>query len=187
MLQHAQDALAFLERVVGEPAILVGRSQGSLAAIKLAAAAPERVIAVVLEDPPLYVAEDGLRDFKRFFEVTARQAGMSVEALLEAGFPQFRAETLSKLDPAVLEQVLDGSVLEGYEVEKYLAAIECPVLLLQGQRERGSAIYEGEVDRVLPLMANVAHVQIEGAGHLIHIDQPERFIEVVREFLEAVE
>lgn len=61
------------------------------------------------------------------------------------------------------------------------------MLLLQGERELGSAIYEGDVERVLPLIADVTHVRIEGAGHVIHADQPERYIEVVREFLDSVE
>ncbi len=52
-----QDLVSFLTQVVGQPAICCGNSSGGLIAIWAAANAPERVRAVLAEDPPLFSAE----------------------------------------------------------------------------------------------------------------------------------
>ncbi len=48
------DLAAFLEEVVGAPAILSGHSSGGLLAAWVAASAPQAVTAVLLEDPPFF-------------------------------------------------------------------------------------------------------------------------------------
>jgi len=51
------DFAAFIEQVIGEPAIVSGNSSGGLLAVWLAANSPENVLGVVLEDPPLFSSE----------------------------------------------------------------------------------------------------------------------------------
>lgn len=48
------DLREFLKTVVGEPATVAGHSSGGLVAAGLAAAAPDQVRSVVLEDPPFF-------------------------------------------------------------------------------------------------------------------------------------
>jgi pimeloyl-ACP methyl ester carboxylesterase len=52
-----RDFAAFIEDVVGTPAIVSGNSSGGLLALWLAAHAPEHVLGIVLEDPPLFSSE----------------------------------------------------------------------------------------------------------------------------------
>lgn len=54
---YMADAVAFLEGVVGEPSILVGHSLGGVVAHGVAQIRPDLIHSVLLEDPPLYVAE----------------------------------------------------------------------------------------------------------------------------------
>lgn len=54
---YLADTAAFLDGVVGGPSILVGHSLGGVIAHGIAQTRPELVTAVLLEDPPLYVAE----------------------------------------------------------------------------------------------------------------------------------
>jgi pimeloyl-ACP methyl ester carboxylesterase len=54
---YPRDQIAFMREVVRAPAILIGHSLGAMIAVYIAAEMPERVRAIVLEDPPLYVAE----------------------------------------------------------------------------------------------------------------------------------
>ena len=54
---YIADAVAFLEGVVGEPSMLVGHSLGGVVAHGVAQSRPDLVRSVLLEDPPLYVAE----------------------------------------------------------------------------------------------------------------------------------
>lgn len=49
-----RDIIAFIETVIGEPVVLSGHSSGGLIAVMLAAEAPQRVRALLLEDPPLF-------------------------------------------------------------------------------------------------------------------------------------
>jgi pimeloyl-ACP methyl ester carboxylesterase len=51
-----EDLRAFLDGVVGRPAIISGNSSGGLIAIWLAANAPEQVRAIIAEDAPLFSA-----------------------------------------------------------------------------------------------------------------------------------
>lgn len=48
------DLTAFIEQVIGEPAVVSGHSSGGQLAAWLAANAPEQVSAVMLEDPPMF-------------------------------------------------------------------------------------------------------------------------------------
>jgi pimeloyl-ACP methyl ester carboxylesterase len=55
--QLGVDMTAFLQKVVGKPAIVAGNSAGGVVATWLAANSPEWVKAIVLEDPPLFRCE----------------------------------------------------------------------------------------------------------------------------------
>ena len=54
---YGRDVAAFLQTVVGRPAVLAGHSMGGLIAVWLAARAPDGVRSVFLEDPPLYITQ----------------------------------------------------------------------------------------------------------------------------------
>jgi pimeloyl-ACP methyl ester carboxylesterase len=54
---YGPDAVDFCERVVGEPAVLIGHSLGGVVAHAVAWSRPDLVRGVLLEDPPLYVGE----------------------------------------------------------------------------------------------------------------------------------
>jgi pimeloyl-ACP methyl ester carboxylesterase len=184
--QHAEDAAAFLEHVVGEPAILIGHSQGAMVTIRLAASHPARVLAAVLVDPPLYVAEHGLRDDEAGFEQVAQIASRPVEQLVRFGMPRFRAEMLAQLDPAAMRQIVDGSAFVGWDTDHQLNSLRCPTLLLSGERALNSAIYEGELERARIAQRELRTASAQGAGHLIHVDQPEWFVSTVGAFLDEV-
>ena len=51
------DFAAFIEDVIGEPAVISGNSSGGLVCLWIGAHSPENVIGVVLEDPPLFSSE----------------------------------------------------------------------------------------------------------------------------------
>jgi len=56
-------------------------------------------------------------------------------------------------------------------------SITCPMLLISGAPTR--AISDG----IAAEHTNVRHVHVEDAGHLVHLDQLDRFLAVVRDFL----
>jgi hypothetical protein len=90
-----------------------------------------------------------------------------------------------QLDPDMLAAVLVGPsvMLEGYEPEKLLPAIACPVLLVQADPRFGNALSDHDVALGLRLLRNVTHVRVDGLGHPLHAIQPARMAELFQAFL----
>lgn len=63
-----------------------------------------------------------------------------------------------------------------------LPKIACPILLLTGDRENGLTTPE-DVQAMSDLWRDGRVVQIEGAGHMVHYDRFELFVEAVQAFL----
>ncbi len=55
--QIADDLARLIDQVFGEPVVVAGHSSGGLIAARLAAAHPDKVRAVLLEDPPFFATE----------------------------------------------------------------------------------------------------------------------------------
>lgn len=182
-VNYGRDAVAFLRGVVREPAVLVGHSLGGMAAICAAAHAPELVLTAFLADPPLYAPEAPLRDEREPFARVAEQAGRPVEELEREGVPPLRAEMVSRLDPAVMRMTLDGSAFEGWDTDAYLRKIQCPVLLEHGDRERGSVIYPGEIERAMMHLRDVRVLHLAGTGHMPWIAGEADFFAELRRFI----
>lgn len=183
---YGRDAVAFVRGAVGEPAVLLGHSLGGMTAIYAAAHCPELVLGAFLVDPPLYAPHTGLRFEKEPFAAVRAQAGLPVEELIARGVPAERAPAISKLDPAVMAQTLDGTFGEGWDTDAFLSRIECPVLLQHGDRELGSAIYPGEIERAAARLKRGRIERIAGTGHAPWLQAREEFEALVRRFLEEV-
>lgn len=70
------------------------------------------------------------------------------------------------------------------EREELWGQITCPVLLISGSESWGRR--DGDVQRLLSRFtgaASVRHESIDGAGHWVHHDQLDRFLELVTDFL----
>jgi pimeloyl-ACP methyl ester carboxylesterase len=80
---------------------------------------------------------------------------------------------LGMADPRILDEVLAGSWLEGYE----WPGLQHRCLVLQADGAKGGMLSEADA----PAGARV--VRLEGVGHLAHWQAPERVGELVREFL----
>ena len=83
------------------------------------------------------------------------------------------AITLSHMDPSVLEYHAEGRArefLEGFDVEKLLERITCPILLLQANPSLGGMMTNDVVEHVQSILPNVMHIYIETAGHDLGLD-----------------
>lgn len=174
-VSYGEDAVAFLRGVVQTPAVLVGHSLGGMAAIYAAAHAPELVKAALLIDPPLYAPEGPLRDEREPFMATEKQAGTTIADLLATGMTPYRAEAISLLDPAVMSMVLDQRAFDGWDTDAYLRQIRSPVVLEHGDRDQGSVIYPGELQRAAALIESVRLLHMPGTGHVPWAVDADRF------------
>ncbi len=197
--EYTADIVAFLREVVGAPAVLVGHSLGAIIAVAVAAAAPERVAAVVLEDPPLAgFQRERIRDRPEFgYFVAMRDLAASgrtipeIAAILGAQSPdtdavalRAHASRIGRLDPAVLDTIVTDRAIGTYDQEACLRAITVPILLLQADPAAGGALADADADRAIGLLPQGTLVRLPGVGHGIHGAVPERFARLVHDFLE---
>jgi pimeloyl-ACP methyl ester carboxylesterase len=90
----------------------------------------------------------------------------------------------------------DGAVAWSFDINKIIETIrggrkvapwdqvrnlKCPTLLIRGSRS--TALSREQYLRILSVNSNIKGVEIEGAGHWVHIDKPGEFIKVIEDFL----
>jgi pimeloyl-ACP methyl ester carboxylesterase len=199
---YVRDILRFVREVVpGEqPFVLVAFSGGALTAMGVAAAVPERIRGIVLLDPVFMIRNSSLREYaisEHFAWVHAvTKSTLSFDEMLvrcqelmpdaEESLVRGMAEKLSALDPNTTDPTEVDRVLEGFDLEGALRRVTCPVLILHGERQLGSIVRQEDAEWAQENLALVNIVQISGAGHPVHLQQPEVTLQHILEFLRSV-
>jgi pimeloyl-ACP methyl ester carboxylesterase len=90
----------------------------------------------------------------------------------------------------------DGAVRWAFDVDKIIETIKegrknapwdqirnlkCPTLLIRGSLS--TALSREQYEKMISVNSNIKGIEIEGAGHWVHIDKPVEFIRAVKEFL----
>ena len=195
-VDFAADVAELIRAECDGPAVVVGHSLGGLTGSVLAAAAPELVAGLFLEDPPLYEGDDEIRAaspaaafFPQFVAaIRAWQAG-AVDAekvaaaiglqpsphggttLQRLGRQRIAARAMALLDfdPRAMDAAISGETWEGYDPS---AAVRCPVTLLRADPAVGAVF---RPDDEAPFRAAVPQAEVvmaPGQAHGIH-DDPE--------------
>ena len=199
-VDFSRDLTAFLRHRVGEPSVLVGHSLGAMTSIKTAADAPERVRALVLEEPAPYLFQEWLRQWVGWAEAHTwyglASSGGSAEEMarsLMTLHPRFdetsaraRAAALATVDLAVFGPLFDESMAKGFDTDRLLTAIECPVLLIHGASSLGSTMRPEDVERVSSCLRNSTVVGFPEQGHSIHRPKVREFVKILGAFLDDV-
>ncbi len=210
LADYGRDVATFVQQVVRQPAVLLGHSLGGLVALWVAANAPHLLRGLVLAEPLLttlqmphfretamYAACVSLRsELRRYYANGAsleqlitfvEQSPVDVKrTMLDSATPEavcMRALQLHQLDPAVLEPVLAGTLLDPDQPDALLTQVSCPVHLLVGQAQPGTLVTVSDVQRALAQMPHATHTSIAGAGHALHLEQPEAVVHEVVQFL----
>lgn len=208
------DAVAFLEEVVREPCLLVGHSLGGVVAHGVAQLHSDLVRGVLLEDPPLYVAdrmasEGEASPVAAFFpmmqqlcrDMQSRGAPVSEYETMLAAVPSMNgsgtmaeaigaegvhvmAEAFSRLDPEVLTPAINGTAISGAPDPS--ATLGCPVVVVRADPALGAAFTPEDEERFLKANAHARVVEFAGASHAIHDEQPERFLAELLELTASV-
>jgi pimeloyl-ACP methyl ester carboxylesterase len=200
VMDYAQDIICFVEKQIGQPAVILGHSLGALVASYVAAHQPKLVKAVILVEPPLHLQHTPLKDipdgpynaFEQVVEIIrANPSPQAIEQGLIKVFPtgnsdahRARAEVLSQLDPGALRAYLENQTLAGLELDAFLSGIESPTLLIQGNPELGAALFDEDVKRALALLRKGASVRIPAGGHMLHRTHPEVIVDALNKFID---
>jgi 3-oxoadipate enol-lactonase len=192
------DALQdFLGAIGGPRPVLVGHSIGGMIVQQWLTKHPRAAAAVVLaQTSPAFGKTEG--DWQKQF----------IEARLG---PLDRGETMKSLAPVLVKELVGDSpdadgmeaardcmasvpeasyrammlALLGFDQRKALADISVPTLVLSGSKDRNAPA---------PMMAKMAtyipsatYVELEGAGHLVNLEQPKAFDAALDQFLKTME
>lgn len=209
---YADDIVRLLDRRVGRAA-LFGHSLGGQVALLVAARRAELVRALVLGDAPFDVAKlrpqisrnrpmleawldlaasdltveeivGALRE-TRVTNYEGRPEGRAADVLGgKSPWFRFMAESLHALDPATLDAVIEFDAMHDALGKHLLAAVSCPVLLLQADPAVGGALSDDEVQAAMSVLRHAQHVRFDGCGHVSYL---WRVGPVIREFLAAVD
>jgi pimeloyl-ACP methyl ester carboxylesterase len=191
---HARDVLGVLDAVGIDRAALVGASFGGLVALDLAAACPERVIGLVLADPPLpgFDWSEEMRSFSDA-EDEALEAGdldaateVNVEFWLPSASDAVRAAIRAQQRNAFELQFgdePDESLLTA-DLRSELASLDVPALVITGEDDK--ADFKSIADHIASTLPRARRETIAGAGHLPSLERPAAFDAAVLPFLEDV-
>ncbi|HEY3334973.1 MAG TPA: alpha/beta hydrolase [Candidatus Limnocylindrales bacterium] len=208
---YAADMIALLERFIGEPAAIVGHSMGGEVAVIVAAERPDLVTAVIAIDAPLSADEarrtvlpdrerlawlrslhalshEGVATGLREMPMRDRATGRVVRAGDVFGDDDAlfadQAETLLHNDPTMLDAVIEFDAMHaGYDAERLLPAIACPVLLLMADAELGSAVSTEHAHRAVQLLRDGQLIRVAGSTHGLVWEEPDVVLRAIEAFL----
>ncbi|HEX2073875.1 MAG TPA: alpha/beta fold hydrolase [Geodermatophilus sp.] len=200
----------------GEPVTLVGHSMGGKVAMQLALRRPELLRALVVVDiaPTEYPAEGGRTDdpdeeaapfagyirAMRALDVDRLKSREDADRALREAVPSRMVRSFL-LQSLVREGLGEGGGwrwrlnlellgrdlehLRGFPEPPPGATFDGPVLWIAG--DNSSYVLPEDRERMVRLFPSTRLVRIKNAGHWVHSEQPEIFLETLRRFVERVE
>lgn len=213
-----QDMIALIYELGTDLPALMGHSNGALTAASVAATAPQLVRAVILEDPPwgetptsfpAMAAASGDEPWPGF---TAWYNGWLAwhRALRNQTVGERLAASQRFLPPGAanwpdeeMQNFLEGQAQFNLDVLNFtpfmptrtpwrdtVERIECPILLLTGNPERGTMVTPEEAQKIAATWHKGQHVSFADAGHFMHRElqgeQFANFVDVIEDFLAEV-
>lgn len=205
---YAGDLLKIIDELGWEKIRLVAHSMGGRAAYRFATDHPERLTQLVIEDigPSMSNQRESLvlkmidatptpfasrkeakqwfdHEFTELFKDQRKVAGLSAYLYSNIMENEQGEAVFRFYEPGIRESVALGRdpqrEIEGWEQIKKL---DVDTLLIRGEfsQDLPREIY----DRILAANSKIEGVEFEGAGHWVHSDQPELFIERLRSFFD---
>jgi pimeloyl-ACP methyl ester carboxylesterase len=189
----AADALAVLDQLGIDRAVVVGHSMGGLHSINLAARHPERVRALVIvdasPDPLPAGAERAQRlltgrparfanreDARAYLERTSPGYSPAVyENRLAFAFHETNGALVWRSDPAALARIMSGR-MPAEDRWGALATVACPTLVVRGTRS--NVLSEDVARRMAQTLVNGRLMELD-AGHNVPLDRPRELADAV--------
>ncbi len=215
VVDYVEDATAFLRQCCDEPAVIYGHSLGAMVALAVAGGPlAECVKALVLEDPPFETVGRNISETVFLSQFRGMQAlAGSTRSVVEIARDlaeiqlvapgtgrvtrfgdvrddvslRFSARCLRQVDPKVLEPLIAGEWLQGYDLDAILSGVRCPVLLLQGDMAAGGMMTDEDAGKLETRLSDCARVKLDGVGHLIHWTQIETTLRLLAGYLESLD
>jgi pimeloyl-ACP methyl ester carboxylesterase len=186
--QHCADLIEMLDDLGVPRAAFIGCAIGGMIAAALAARHPQRAAAVVMANPGTGNAEafkGVLRDrvdLVRAKGMTALLPGAADRAF--HGMPRDRRYDLYVERFAAQSAEAYALSVLGFldiDIRPDLPDVECPLLLIPGGND--VIMPADAADTVAALAPRTQTIRLDGVGHFVPFQAPERFVAAVRPFL----
>lgn len=169
---------------------MIGHSMGGLHGLVAAAARPDLVRALVVEDMGVDFVGHPAADTRAWFAaLPARWPAVAAVREAFAGYGDYMVECVEERDDGwvLLAEVAHTTAIAAEWAERTwwdaLPAVRCPTLLIEAER---SVTPPGQMAEMAARLPDGRHVRIPGTGHLVHADAPAAFHAAVASFLAAL-
>jgi pimeloyl-ACP methyl ester carboxylesterase len=193
--------------------VLMGHSLGAMVAAAAAARWPDRFAGIILEDPPFdtmgsrikestfyrqfvgvadlldrHLAPETLFERLRDLSICRPDTGEVVRMgdVRDEASIRTHAGYLVNTDPRVLDPIVAGRWMDGYDLPAVADAIRCPLLLFQANPLLGGMMIDDDANRIGDSVSDCTQIRVDAAGHLIHAGQAERMASEIGRFLTKV-
>jgi esterase len=202
---YAQDLKHILDDLGWERIHLVGHSMGGRNALEFAVQYAQRVTRLVIEDIGPDASSFAISRIEQLLELvpTPFADRTAAKNFFENEYPQKIAfypnpEVVSRFFLSNIEQKENGtqdwrfakdailaSLREGRNTDRWdgYQNLKMPVLVMRGERSKD--LPREVFDRMLKVLPHAKGIEIPNAGHWIHFEQPEAFIQGLKEFFDS--
>ena len=184
--------LAAAVQTLGVPVVLIGHSMGGLHSWCLAAARPDLVSALVVEDMAADFVGRTVGQWEPWLHALPEEFDSAETVFAEFGAVAGRY-FLEAFDRTTTGWRLHGkpqnwiAIAAEWGTRDYwaqLRAVRAPMLLIEAG---DSVVPPGQMLRMAEVAGERAtHVRVAGAGHLVHDDAPEDYRQAVEEFVRSL-
>ena len=191
----ADDVAGLMDALGMQEAILCGLSMGGYVALAFLRKYPQRVRGLILADTKPSADNDEGR--VRRESVAQLALGKGADAIADLQIPSLLSAYTRQYVPEVemrVRQMINSATSEGIaaasrgmalrsDATDLLAHIACPTLVLVGEQDALTppAVASDYATKI----PNAQFVVIPQSGHLSNLEQPEAFLQIVRNFLSA--
>ena len=174
--QLAQEELPELLEARGiEAPVLFGHSDGATIALLHAAAFPEKVSALIVLAPHIFVEDVTLAGIREAVAPGVREALVD-----KLGRHHRDAEAVV----AAWQDIWLAPHFRGWNIESEIAAIRCPVLLVQGEADAYGTL--AQIDGIAAHVPHAQRLMLPDVGHSPHREAREAVIEASVSFLASL-
>ncbi len=201
---YAGDLLKILDELQWQKVTLIGHSMGGRVAFHFASEHPVRVERLVIEDigpvmnpygaslvtslinhiPVPFPSKRAAKEFfdTKFMEIYKdhpQRLGLAAYLYANLTENENKEAVWRFYLPGIRESISQGAAIERWEE---IEALQMPTLVARGEMSRD--LPHETFLKILRRNPRIDGVEIPGAGHWVHSDQPELFIQALRAFFE---
>lgn len=208
---YVEDASKALEFVSDRRNIIHGHSLGAMVALATAAEAPGLVDGLVLEDPPFSTMGErleelplhryfaGVRDclarsispdslYHNFSEMVVEEDGQGspirIKDQRDEASRRFSAESLGRMDPEVLNPIVEARWLEGFDWVSLARKVRCPIVMFQSDPQQGGMLDDDDARTLKRIWKGRCElIKLTDVGHIVHWPNPDALLEKIRELM----